>query len=352
LKTDIRDLSAQALREYCVSVGERPFRQIQIFEWLYKKDAVVFEDMHSLPREFRERLARDFTLHIPEVVERRSSADKTVKFLFRLRDGQKIETVLIPAMGRATVCISSQAGCRFGCRFCASGIGGWKRNLSVAEILTQISCAEARTGPSVRPGCCARQGVALTHVVFMGTGEPLDNYENVMQAIAVINDKNGFHIGARRITISTCGIIPRIMELAQSRLQIELAVSLHGYDDASRGELMPINRKYPYPALINACRSYAEATNRQVTFEYLLMKDMTCTAHAASALGRSLKGWLCKMNLIAYNPVPEYRYAAPAREDIRAFMLSLRAQGVHATLRQSRGQDVAAACGQLRAQTR
>jgi 23S rRNA (adenine2503-C2)-methyltransferase len=339
MEKDIRNLSAQELKEYCAHAGERSFRQIQIFEWLYKKDAASFDDMHSLPREFRERLARDFIVGVPAIVERRVSSDRSVKFLSALGDGERVESVFIPALGRATVCISSQAGCKFGCRFCASGLGGWKRDLSAGEMLAQLSLARV----------CAGSAERISHVVFMGTGEPLDNFKNVMKAIAVLNDKNGFHIGARRITISTCGIIPRIKELAAQPLQIELAVSLHGFDNASRSELMPINRRYPFPELVTACREYARSTNRQVTFEYLLIKDFTCSEKAALALARVLRGWLCKMNLIPYNPVPEFRYAAPAKEDIRAFLQLLQRYGIHATVRQSRGQDVSAACGQLKA---
>lgn len=344
---DIRDLSAEELREYCAASGERAFRQIQIFEWLYQKNAASFDDMHSLPKAFRERLARDFTLRLPVIADRRVSSDKTVKFLCALYDGQKIETVSIPATGRVTVCVSSQAGCKFACRFCASGLSGWQRDLSVSEILGQLTVAFTGGAPGSAPSQVVRP--ASPHVVFMGTGEPLDNFDNVARAIAVINDKHGFQIGARRITISTCGIIPRIEQLSSFPLQVELAVSLHGYDNASRSELMPINRKYPFPDLIKACCAYARATNRQVTFEYLLIKDFTCTEKAARCLAAVLKGWLCKMNLIVYNPVAEYRYAAPDKDEIREFMRRLRENGVHATLRQSRGRDVAAACGQLRA---
>ncbi len=334
---DLRNLSFEELSAYLVSVNEKPFRVKQIFEWLYKRQAQGFGEMKNLPPALRQHLAADFGLFSPSVLHRDVSRDQTTKFLFTLADKEKIESVLIPTASRRSVCLSTQAGCKFGCRFCASGIGGWKRNLSCAEILDQILY--------IQRNC---RGTPLSHVVFMGTGEPLDNYDNLIKAIRIINSVQGLNIAARRITISTCGVIPQIEQLAQEGLQIELAVSLHGFNNESRNLLMPVNRKYPLQDLIEACEVYSRKTNRQITFEYILIKGMTCSDRAAKELGQLLKGMLCKMNLIPYNKVAEFAYEPPSRQEILVFKKQLEGYGIHATVRVSRGGDVSAACGQLR----
>lgn len=334
---DIRNLSFEELNAYLVSVNEKPFRVKQIFEWLYKRQARSFDEMKNLPPALRQRLAADFGLFSPPVPHRDVSRDQTTKFLFTLADKEKIESVLIPTPSRRSVCLSTQAGCKFGCRFCASGLGGWKRNLSCAEILDQILYIQRNCG-----------GTPLSHVVFMGTGEPLDNYDNLIKAIRIINSPLGLNIAARRITISTCGVIPKIEQLAQEGLQIELAVSLHGFDNESRNLLMPVNRKYPLQDLIEVCEVYSRKTNRQITFEYILIQGMTCSDRAAKELGQLLKGMLCKMNLIPYNRVVEFTYEPPSRQKILAFRKQLEGYGIHATVRAPRGGDVSAACGQLR----
>jgi len=336
---DIRDLGIEALAAYLKSVGAEPFRARQIFQWIYQKGAWGFDVMTNIPKELRERLRHDFILKPNEIDQKVVSRDGTVKFLFCLHDHEKIESVLIPAPTRTTACISTQAGCKFGCKFCASGIGGWKRNLTCAEIVTQVLHIKQEALKQKRP---------LTHIVFMGTGEPLDNFSNVMKAVRMINSNQGINIGARHITISTVGVVPKIKELAQEGLQVELAVSLHGYDNPSRNVLMPVNKKYPFDELIAACRDYVRKTHRQITFEYILIKDLTCTLRAVASLKKAFKGIICKMNLIPYNPVSEFGHQTPSREEMLAFRNSLEDSGVHATIRTPRGKDVNAACGQLR----
>ncbi|MCR4338074.1 MAG: 23S rRNA (adenine(2503)-C(2))-methyltransferase RlmN, partial [Candidatus Omnitrophica bacterium] len=325
----------------CESVGEKSFRAQQVFEWIYKKGAWSFDAMTSLSQEFREKLKKDFDLFPLTIAQKQISKDGTTKFLFDLQDREKVETVLIPTARRTTVCVSTQAGCKFGCRFCASGIGGWVRNLTVAEILAEILHVKEESQKHKRP---------LSHIVFMGTGENLDTYENLMKAIRTINSKEGLNIGARRITISTVGIVPKILQLAKENIQVELAISLHGYDNESRDILMPVNRKYPFDELMKACREYVKQTKRQITFEYILIKDVTCTEKAVQSLRKAFRGLICKMNLIPYNPVSEFGHKTPSYQEMVDFRNQLEKFGIHATIRTPRGRDVAAACGQLRHQ--
>jgi len=353
LKQKLLNLSYSELVQYLESIGEKSFRAAQIFEWIYQcgggpkcQPVTCFDGMKNLPQGLRDKLKKQFgdnvgTLHCNV---RNVSTDGTAKFLFSLADGEKIETVLIPTAKRNTVCVSTQVGCKFACEFCASGIGGFKRNLTTGEILSQILAVKN----SVRTLQSSVPAQSITHIVFMGIGEPLDNYDNVLKAVRIINDKNGLCIGARRITLSTCGIIPKIKQLAQENLQFELAISLHGYNDESRNKLVPINKKYPFNELLKACRGYIKTTNRQITFEYVLIKDFTCAKSAAIQLSKSLKGMLCKMNLIPYNEIKKFPYQAPSKGDIQIFKKTLAQSGIHSTVRASRGLDILAACGQLR----
>lgn len=339
VKPDIRNLSLEELQTYITSIGEKPFRATQIFEWIYQKNIWDFNGMDNLSKELRDRLAKDFDLRRIAIAQKQVSVEGTTKFLFDLDDNEKIESVLIPTATRTTACISTQAGCKFGCRFCASGIGGWSRNLTCAEIVTQVLHVKEEALKHARP---------LSNIVFMGTGEPLDNFDNLFKAIKIINAEKGIGIGARHITISTVGLVPRIKQLAEQNMQIELAISLHGYDNESRNLLMPVNRKYPFDELIAACREHFKQTKRQITFEYILIKDVTCTDKAVRSLKKAFKGIVCKMNLIPYNPVSEFGHKTPSREEMFAFKNSLEEAGIHATIRTPRGRDVAAACGQLR----
>ncbi len=336
-KLDIRELSFDEFVHYLQEKGEKPYRAQQIFDWIYKKGVENFEQMKNIPQPLRERLAADFNFWEQSIIKEAESSDHTRKFLFDLHDRERIETVLIPTEARTTVCVSTQAGCKFGCRFCASGIGGWNRNLSCGEIVSQILYAKQKA-----------QDVPLSNIVFMGVGEPLDNYDNLLKAIRLVNSSEGMNFAARRITISTCGVVPQIEKLAKEGMQIELAVSLHGSSNDSRNVLMPVNKKYPVKDLIAACRQYSRVTKRQITFEYIMIKDVTCTPQAAEELGKLLKGMLCKVNLIPYNKVEEFKHETPSKKDMYAFRDRLVELRVHATIRTPRGPDVAAACGQLR----
>ncbi|MDD5246627.1 MAG: 23S rRNA (adenine(2503)-C(2))-methyltransferase RlmN [Candidatus Omnitrophica bacterium] len=333
----IKDLNLQELEQCLTSWGEPLFRAKQVFAWIYQKKAEGFSEMSDLPAALRERLERSFSLKSLEVSRALKSVDGTEKFLFRLKDGNLIEAVSIPTEKRVTGCISSQAGCKYACVFCASGMAGFKRNLGVAEIIEQaLFLAKSSAGRK------------LTHLVFMGTGEPLDNYEHLLKAIRIINFSQGMNVGARRITISTSGLVPGIKRLASEKIQLELSVSLHAPNDAIRSRLMPINKKYPLKELLGACRDYFKLTNRQVTFEYTLIREINSGLQNARELGKILKGLNCKVNLIPVNPVRDPRFQPPEKIEIIRFQKELLSRGVTVTLRVPRGQDIDAACGQLR----
>ncbi len=334
---DIKNLNLKELETVITSWGFPRFCAGQVFDWVYKKSAVDFSQMSNLPLDLRKRLAENYVLSCLELVKKQQSKDKTEKFLFELADKNFIEAVSIPAKDRVTGCISSQAGCKFACRFCASGQLGLRRNLEVAEIIEQALYLKNYSAAK-----------KLTHIVFMGTGEPLDNYDNVLAAIRLINAKDGMGIGARRITISTCGIIPGIEKLAQEKLQIELSVSLHAADNATRDKLMPVNKKYPLEQLLRCCRDYVKKTNRQVTFEYILVKDINSGLPDARRLAIMLAGFDCKVNLIPANPARNLGILAPPAGAVKVFQNALSQSGVKVTLRQARGEDIDAACGQLR----
>lgn len=326
---DIKDLSIAGLEGWLTSVGEPRYRARQIFQWLYQKKAGSFAEMSSLPAGLISKLRDNYSILLPEIQKKQvSKIDGTEKYLLRLIDGEFIETVLIPIGQRLTACFSSQVGCRYRCGFCASGMYGFKRDLSQAEILSQLLIIPGRPA----------------NIVFMGTGEPLDNFKNVAGAIRIINDKSGFNIGARRITISTAGIPDGIKDLAKIGLQIELSVSLHAADDKKRDVLMPINRIYLLDKLLNALKGY----KRVVTFEYTVIKGINDSNEDADKLAKLLKGQRCKVNLIPLSPVVELSYKRPETEDVLRFKKRLNMAGVPATIRASKGADIQAACGQLR----
>jgi 23S rRNA (adenine2503-C2)-methyltransferase len=336
MKENIKQLSLEELKEVLISWKEPDFRARQIFSWIYQKLVNAFSEMSDLPQGLRRRLEENFYLSSLELAGSQESRDKTKKFLFKLQDDKFIEAVTIPAERRLTGCISSQAGCKFACAFCASGALGFKRNLASSEILDQVRFLKKNALE------------ALTHIVFMGTGEPLDNYDNVLKAIRIINSDYAFNIGARRITISTCGIIPGIKKLSGEGLQVELSVSLHAADDKIRDRLMPVNKKYPLKELFVALRQNVSQTDRQVTFEYILAKGINSDLPSAKKLSKMLEGLNCKVNLIPINPQKEMGLQPPSRPDILFFRDALVKSGVAVTLRRPRGQDIEAACGQLR----
>lgn len=333
----IFDHNLEELKDIFIQWQEKPFRAQQVLSWVYKKGVLDFSLMTDLSPELRKKLGDNF-LTLESALEKSiRSFDKTEKFLFKLKDNNYIEAVLIPTQSRKTACISTQAGCKFACRFCASGLLGFKRNLSCGEIVEQVWQIKNIS-----------QGKDITHLVFMGTGEPLDNYDQVVKAVRMINSAWGFNIGARRITISTCGIIPGIKRLAEEKLQIELSVSLHAADDKLRASLLPVNKKYPLKELIAACKEYFKRTKRQVTFEYVLIKGVNSGLPNAQDLVKILKGFDFKINLIPANPVKEQGIEPPNKMDILFFKDYLLKNNVNVTIRRQRGEDVDAACGQLR----
>jgi len=335
---DIKELSLKELEDKLLSIGAPKYHARTIFNWIYQKGIYEFSRMSNLPAHLRETLANEFTILCLALEDVQKSSDETTKFLFALNDKSFVEAVSIPAARRVTGCISTQVGCKFACKFCASAMAGFKRNLSAGEILDEVLYLKNNSSQA-----------DLTHIVFMGIGEPLDNYDQVLKAIRIINSPDGFNIGARRITISTCGIIPGIERLAQENLQIELSISLHAPDDQSRSQLMPVNKKYPLKELIKCCYDYTAKTNRQITFEYILIKDFNADSVAAEKLVALLKDLrLAKVNLIPANPIVELNIFPPSQREIIWFKDKLFNSGINVTLRKERGQDIDAACGQLR----
>ncbi len=333
----IKELSLEELKLVLEGWREPAFHARQIFAWIYKKGAAGFNDMSDLPLSLRKSLGERFRLFDLELKQVHEGRDSTKKLLLVLKDGFAIEAVIIPAEGRVTGCISSQVGCKYACSFCASGMLGFRRNLTSAEMVEEVLYLK-NNSPDKR----------LTHIVYMGTGEPLDNYDNVLKAIRTMNSAEAFGIGARRITISTCGVVPGIDRLAQERLQVELSVSLHAADDRIRSKLMPVNKVYPLGELIDACRRYSQKTNRQVTFEYVLLKNINSDLQSAQKLSRIMKGMDCKVNLIPFNCIKERSLEPPNKLEVLLFRDRLIKAGVRATLRKARGQDINSACGQLR----
>ena len=334
---DIKNLNLEELAQVLSDWQQDRFRARQVFSWIYDKGAKDFEAMSDLPKDLRESLKEKFYLYSIKLAKRLKSQDGAEKLLFELMDKNLIEAVIIPTQYRVTGCISSQAGCRFKCLFCASGASVFRRNLTCAEIIEEALFLKDNS-----------QDKKLTHLVLMGIGEPLDNYGNVIKAIRIINSKYALNIGARRITISTCGIIPAIQKLANEGLQIELSISLHAADNKTRSEIMPINKKYPLKDLIGACREYAGKTKRQVTFEYVLIKNLNSDLQSAKNLSKILKGFECKVNLIPANSIRELNIESPNKLEILLFKDYLSKSGVNVTLRRPRGEDIDAACGQLR----
>ncbi len=334
---DIKELSLEELENELASRGFPKYQAGVILNWIYQKGIYEFSQMSNLPSVLRQGLADKFSILNLKLAQLQESSDRTTKFLLELPDKNLVEAVNIPVAKRNTGCVSSQVGCKLACNFCASGLSGFKRNLTCGEILDEVLYLKNNA-----PGL-------LTHIVFMGTGEPLDNYENVLKAVRMINSPVALNIGARRITISTCGIIPGIKRLQQENLQIELSVSLHAAVDKIRSQLLPVNNKYPLADLIKCCREYAAATNRQVTFEYILIKGVNADLKSAQNLVLLLKDFrLAKVNLIPANPVAELKILPPENAQIVAFKQYLSKAGLTVTCRRERGQDIQAACGQLR----
>lgn len=333
---DIKSMYMSELGEWVRSIGEPAFRAGQIYEWLHKKYVASPDEMTNLPKLLRQKIAADGFVALSEETRQESLRDGTIKFLFRLGDGQMIETVFMRHNYGNSVCISSQAGCRMGCRFCASTIGGLVRNLTASEMLEQVYAAMRLTGERV------------SNIVVMGTGEPLDNYDNLVRFIRLISDEKGYNISQRNITVSSCGIVPKIYELADCGFSITFALSLHAPTDEERRELMPIAHRYSLEETLAACRAYFERTGRRVTFEYSLVKGKNDTVWHADKLAELLCGFNCHVNLIPVNPVAECEFEQSDSDSVQKFKLALEKKSINGTIRKSMGSDIDAACGQLR----
>ena len=336
-KTDIKSLDYDELKDFFVSIGEKPFRAKQVYQWMHEKLASSFDDMTNLSKVLRQKLqdACEY-VSLEKVRVQISQIDGTRKYLFRLADGNVIESVLMRYKHGNSVCISSQAGCRMGCAFCASTIGGLQRNLSSSEMLGQIYQIQKITQERV------------SNVVVMGTGEPLDNYENFLNFVHLLTDEHGLNISQRNVTVSTCGIVPKILELAKEHLQITLALSLHGSTQEKRKRLMPVANKYHLPEVLDACDTYFRETGRRVTFEYSLVHGVNDTEEDARELTALLKPRNCHLNLIPVNPVRERDFVRPSRKNALNFKNKLEKSGINVTIRREMGSDIDGACGQLR----
>jgi 23S rRNA (adenine2503-C2)-methyltransferase len=336
-KIDLKGTKLDELKRIMMEKEFPTYRAQQIFYWVYQKNINSFQDMINLPKKLREKLDSTFLFTKIKCLKNQKSIDGSEKFLFQLPDKECIETVLIKNKNRNTLCISSQVGCRWNCLFCASGKMGFKRNLLTGEMIEQILSVQKIIGETIQ------------NIVFMGMGEPFNNFENVIKTIEIINEKHGLNIGARKITVSTCGIIPAIIKFIEFPLQVELSVSLHAADDKTRTKLMPVNRKYPLNKLIDACRLYYKKKNRQITFEYLMLKGINDSAEQANKLYQIIFDFDAKVNLIVYNPIDTLDNLLPSDEKtVDIFQKILKAKGIPVTIRYSKGQDINAACGQLR----
>lgn len=343
LKPSIYSLRLDEMKEWLTANGEKAFRAAQIYEWLYEKRVQTFEEMSNLPKALREKLEAEFALTTLSTIIKQESKDGTIKFLFQLQDGYSIETVLMRHDYGNSICVTTQVGCRIGCTFCASTLGGLKRHLMAGEIVEQVVKVQQQLDETEE---------RVSSIVIMGIGEPFDNYDAMMNFLKIMNDDKGLNIGARHITVSTSGIVPKIYEFADEGMQINFAVSLHAPNQEARQKLMPIAKAYKLEELMEAVKYYTKKTGRRVTFEYGLMSGQNDTEEVAMELAKLIKNIKCHVNLIPINYVPERDYIRTSRSKIFAFERTLKEQGINVTIRREQGADIAAACGQLRAQER
>ncbi|MFH1046035.1 MAG: 23S rRNA (adenine(2503)-C(2))-methyltransferase RlmN [Candidatus Omnitrophota bacterium] len=334
-KIDIKNFTFVELKTQLAGLQQAAYRAEQIYFWLYQRGALGFDDMRNMSKPLLKTLEEKFYISTLELCEHQSSPQQAEKFLFKLADDNFIETVLITAKERKTVCLSTQVGCKFGCAFCASGRNGFVRDLTPGEIVNQALCLHYTLQHRI------------TNYVFMGMGEPLDNLDNLIKAITIMNEPKGLAVGARRITVSTCGIIPGIEKLKDLNLQINLSISLHAVNNALRDELVPINKKYPLEKLIKACEKYVAFGGRIITLEYVLIKNKNDSAKDADKLAAIAKKIRAKVNIIPCSPIDSSGYQPPQEREINAFIERLTSTGVSATVRESKGADIQAACGQL-----
>lgn len=334
--TEIKSLTLEELKSALKDMGEKPFRAGQIFKWLHE-GVQSFEEMSNISKELRAKLAEHFLLTVPEGARKQvSQVDGTVKYLWKMRDGDCVESVLMHYEHGNTACVSTQVGCRMGCKFCASGLGGLKRHLSAGEILDEILFMQRDSGEKIN------------NIVLMGTGEPLDNYDNVLKFLNLVTCPEGICIGQRHISLSTSGIADKIEKLAGEKLQITLSVSLHAPDDETRSSIMPVNDAYPVERLMRACNYYFDTTGRRISYEYMMARDKTDQPWQAEKLAKLLRGRPSHVNLIPLNEVAESPLQPSTKESVRRFQQALEKRGVTATVRRKLGPDIDAACGQLR----
>lgn len=337
MKTDIKALTYEQLNNELSEMSLPKFRTKQIFQWLHKFGCSSFDDMTNISKDLREKLSEKYYIFSCAIEDKyESKLDDTVKYLFRLYDGEYIESVVMKYKYGYTICVSSQVGCKMGCTFCASTLAGFKRNLTAGEIESQLHSAQNDLN------------IKISHIVLMGIGEPLDNFDNVISFLKNVNDENGLNISMRNITLSTCGIVPRIYDLMNLDLQLTLTISLHAPNDEIRSRTMPVNRKYNIDELLTACKAYAKKTGRRVSFEYTLIKGVNDSERDALELASKLSGMLSHVNLIPVNDVEERGNVRGSKQDIIKFQSVLKSKGINATIRRTLGSDINASCGQLR----
>lgn len=337
IELDINSMTFSEIENIVTSLGQPKFRAKQLYQWLRVYGVADYSEMTNLPKELREKLGEKYPISRCDIeLKQVSKIDGTVKYLFRLSDGNFIESVLMKYKYGYTLCISSQVGCKMGCVFCASTKSGCVRNLLPSEMLGQIYAAQRD------------MDIRISHIVMMGMGEPLDNFDNAMRFLELVGDENGLNLSLRNISLSTCGIVPKIYELMEKHLQLTLSVSLHAPNNEMRSRVMPINKKYPIEQLIEACREYTRLTSRRISFEYAMIKDVNDSDRCAYELASLLKGMLCHVNLIPANEITESKHKRSTAERQERFIKILNSRGINATVRRSLGSDIDASCGQLR----
>lgn len=334
---DIKSLSINELEQVLADIGEPKYRAKQIFQWLHKKYVNSFDEMLNLSKDLRQKLKENYYISCSAIEKKLISCyDSTVKYLFSLNDGEYVEAVLMSYHHGYSACISTQAGCKMGCTFCATGQGGFRRNLTAGEMLSQLQTMEKD------------RGVRISNVVLMGMGEPLDNFDNVVRFLRLVSSADGMNIGMRHLALSSCGLADKIRQLAELKLQITLSISLHAPNDEIRNRTMPVNKRFPIDELLSACREYIEKTGRRITFEYAMIDGVNDSIDCARQLASRLRGMLCHINLIPVNEVDKTGYKKSGKKSLNAFCAYLNNHGITATIRRTLGSDINASCGQLR----